>query len=1149
MKTLKIMLTPPPEWADIPSLIELEAQFRKAQPMRAIFEDLVPGELLRKAAPLMAQKYYPLLLKIALSGKEPLLYKGGLLAAAYKQKGKQSECESYRSLMVSSGIAKAFHALYRKELVRPLRAYALPLQIGGLPGMSISHASQALLAFTYAMRQQGLNVAILFLDVQQAFYRLLRQHMLEYADERSLRSLFTALQLPEETYDKFCALVCQDSALSQAAVGEHLRAMIAEFFRTTWFIVPGSTDITHTRRGSRPGDSLADICYTFALSKILKPLINLAECQAGVDLRWSGSREPFAHSMHTPLGPVCPIWADDLAIAFAHPDPDGVLLEVQKVVGGLFDVLIPAGMQPNTKAQKTEVLVDLRGKGKQNCLRRLMQQDMNLTIETKWNAPRLRVVDAYKHLGTWITTGGRLLLDMRTKFAHAHTLVTKYKGPIFANKSFPLCKKIELFNALVLSTIVFNTAAWHVLSTIETRHFTCGILKLYRRLAQLHFGSIAFHWTTETTCARLQLPSPAMLLISARLRYLQQLVQNGPDQLWGILQLDGTWWQLIESDLEWFRETLPDYTPEPTLQEWTDLSAHLQKPGQGWKAAIKRAVRLRVAYATMHWKWREWHKRILDTLIEFDLYTPSTADSMKGQHICMPCKKRFNRAAAWAVHAFKCHGRVKHARTVAQGTLCVACLKQYASTVSLVNHLAYSTQCLMHFRALNEEINVSPGLNSRQELKGRRPLHLPYLQAQGPLREPMPVIQHREPDYITCSLAWTQAWEKGVDLPPEQKLQWMLTCTAQLVVPFESLAHHLSCWIVESAMQEETTVDLFAVGHRLLHSLKMETFVGKGESPTGGHADHDVFDIFATWEFEKRPSMSLSGRIFYRPVVVAHLFSGRRREGDLQSHLEAWKGILEGARILSIDIIFHPTLGDMLNSETQALFRRAIAEGVLHALVCGPPCETWSVARHRDDQGPRPLRSAELPGGLPGLRPKEIKQLSIGNELLGVAAVLFLDCLVHGVFMLLEHPEEPWTKEEAASIWRLDVIKILASFANCSMAHVLQGHFGALSAKPTRFLLANSTPDYDEIFLSHRTSSFPPSRASIGKNPDGTWKTACLKEYPNALCRAIAHVIEVSLSCNIFREPASDTEWFHEAVEKLCKDFNLEANMGPDYAG
>lgn len=53
----------------------------------------------------------------------------------------------------------------------------------------------------------------------------------------------------------------------------------------------------------------------------------------------------------------------------------------------------------------------------------------------------------------------------------------------------------------------------------------------------------------------------------------------------------------------------------------------------------------------------------------------------------------------------------------------------------------------------------------------------------------------------------------------------------------------------------------------------------------------------------------------------------------------------------------------------------------------GSPCETWSQARERNVRDspfpPRVLRTAELPWGKESLSLRELRQLSVGNSLMG----------------------------------------------------------------------------------------------------------------------------------------------------------------------
>ena len=54
----------------------------------------------------------------------------------------------------------------------------------------------------------------------------------------------------------------------------------------------------------------------------------------------------------------------------------------------------------------------------------------------------------------------------------------------------------------------------------------------------------------------------------------------------------------------------------------------------------------------------------------------------------------------------------------------------------------------------------------------------------------------------------------------------------------------------------------------------------------------------------------------YRPRVFAHLFSGHRRAGDIQSHLEK-----AGVFAISVDVIFHADYGDLAKPETFSFLR------------------------------------------------------------------------------------------------------------------------------------------------------------------------------------------------------------------------------------
>ena len=159
--------------------------------------------------------------------QEPLIFKGCLLTPAYRGKGSPTECSSYRSLLVSSPIGKALHAMLRHVTIHHFHKISQPFQIGGLPGKSIAQATHPLLAYQWAARTRKLSTGFIFIGVTNAFYRVLRQHITATPDPRGVQQLFLNLGLPEGSYDEFAALLATDSAFQQSDVPPHLSRMLA----------------------------------------------------------------------------------------------------------------------------------------------------------------------------------------------------------------------------------------------------------------------------------------------------------------------------------------------------------------------------------------------------------------------------------------------------------------------------------------------------------------------------------------------------------------------------------------------------------------------------------------------------------------------------------------------------------------------------------------------------------------------------------------------------------------------------------------------------------------------------------------------------------------------------------------------------------
>lgn len=193
--------------------------------------------------------------------------------------------------------------------------------------------------------------------------------------------------------------------------------------------------------------------------------------------------------------------------------------------------------------------------------------------------------------------------------------------------------------------------------------------------------------------------------------------------------------------------------------------------------------------------------------------------------------------------------------------------------------------------------------------------------------------------------------------------------------------------------------------------------------------------------------------------------------------------------------------------------------------------------------GPRVVRSRSRLQGLKCLTQKEMRQVEVGNQLLGVTLVLVWSAIISGATAIVEHPAEPADKN-LPSIWHLDVVAFFLRFACCNKVRIEKGRFGGLSPKPTDLLIVHGLTDTTGFFVENRTTPLPRT-TRIGRDVDGGWKTSILKRYPPDLCRVFAALFDVCQpESDLMETPPS---WFSETVSKLQANFDCNVAMGPDY--
>lgn len=1123
----------------LPTLYQIEQQFRKTSPGKAMFIDQVPGELLHRLPRRMAQIYFSLFCKQAAFVQEANIFKGGFLVPAYK-KGNPKLIQNFRSLYISSTVGKSFHALYRGDLVEYFDAQRLDLQVGGVPGQGLTQPVQSLRLMQMQAIRAGRSYAILFVDVANAFYRLLRQHIVAVQGERrDVRTLFDRLELPPDSYAEFQTMLSQPPAIEASGAPEHLRQLFSEFYKSTWFQLKHDQHLIQTRRGSRPGDTFADLCFSFALIKIVQVAVDrIVERYPALRISWNGLDSPIPGGIqYHKLDALMPIWADDLALAFDADSAEELIDMSREVVSIIFHRLRAAGLRPNLQTGKSELLIDVRGAGALEIRREMLRQNYSLQI-TGGEAPEtIQMVGSYKHLGTWIQAGGGVAKDVGVKFGIAHDTMTKYKSQIFANRAMALCRKRQFFDSLIMSALLYNTAVWVPRNKRQTMQIEAGFTKLYKRLALYHWGKQALTWSSHWTLYKMRLPSSTTVLTVARLRYLGQLVRTGQPILWALLQRDGEWHDRTNQDLAYLMEYCPEADlPLPIQQHWDVLHDLLVKSPGYWRRLMRTLVARSISVQTIDAEWKHWHQEIRTELIAAKCVSMPTASQTSNTHYCLQCTRVFSKRSFLAVHAFKVHGKANRARAFVTGRQCEACLKIYELHSDALNHVKRSEHCYAFYQQRGVTVLREPGVNSRHEKHSKHALRQPFQQAEGPRQRPIRIQVPEEGPRETLKEEWTRAWQMRSDA--QDGLDRVRRATLCTWLYHEEILATYDEWLKGMSQNEEMTLDDLSWLGRFPLRASIDWFISGQLKETVPDEEFEAFFQRQAWLMTaiKMPGPS---EVTYHPKVFAHLFSGARREGDFQQFVE----LLDGMAI-SVDVIFDLDKGNLLKYETFQLFARALRERVLHGCLAGPPCETWSRARDVGTGGPRVLRSRQRLQGHKFLNCREAAQVSLGNSLLGVTLRLFLIALISGATSLIEHPASPDDAPHLPSIWYLPVIHLFRRFENCELIRIQQGRYGGKAPKPTDLLVANGGPRVNDFFVSRRTTPLPQG-GWIGKDQAGKWKTTTLKEYPPDLCRILASLMSESQPHAEFLE--EQPKWFMEAVALLTAKYDANATMGPDY--
>ena len=1151
---------------DLPSLTDLEIALRRVRKNKAIGLDMIPPELCHACPTILARQLYGALLKLVCHGQEALPHKGGLLTPAFKGKGSPCEASSYRSLLVSSHIGKALHRTVRQTQATLLEAFMVPQQLGGRRRVPVTLGLHEARAFLRSRQGQMQSVALLMVDLTEAFYRVLRPLAVgcEYTDFE-IAQVANKLKLEPDVVYQLHQHLAEQSATAQAGMKPHYQSVLAALHTDTFFKLPGQRDQSRTTIGSRPGDSFADVVFTFLFSRVIQNFqIKLGACGLQTYVDQLDRFDPFVRPPPIASDAVPyngPVWMDDLCLCFAAPSSEAVLQKATVATSLLLDTLEEHAMTPNLKPGKTELLVSLRGRGVRAVKARLFgpNSTRSLPILGEHRCHSLSVVGQYQHLGGLLHHGGDHRHEMRRRVAIAHQSFNRLRKSIFGNKAIALDRKAQLFDSLIMSKLLYGCESW-VLRTWQHKQFLhSAIMRLYRRLLGVRHDAAL---CDDSICVALNVLTPTELLRRARLRYLGTLHRCFDAVTWDVLHSDLEWCALVRDDLCWMWNQISTSSslsdPASSLASWRYLWCY---HGGYWKGLIKRACLHACLQRSNDLQVRQGHHQILDLLSEQGSIVPGPLRDVApvvvppGKFGCLGCQRAFRSRAGEGAHMFRCHGIISSLRWLYDGTACPSCLREYHSVDRLQAHLRHHDQCRQVLQNLPPIDTPCAGIGSQTHREQGLAANglVPPLPGEGPHRCPAPVRDILDFD---TDLYADIAEVLMDDSTTSQRVAAIRAAGSNRCSSWTSFTQTLRqarCNISPDDLQQygfDTMAQLDDFFEILLTADDWSFFAAAAVPPRRITPTKE--DLFVAFSASCPVPCVVQPRSFGVHRMILHAFSGRRRHGDFQEFVEACVDQNPGIvlHVVSVDIVLSSLWGDVTRKETQQMWFHAIRQKYVVAYLAGPPCETWSkareVAQETGRHGPRVVRTRTALWGLGTLSVKEIKQVYIGNALMMFSLLALVHLSGTGGCGALEHPAEPST-EHSASIWRTEIVALLLKIPGFERITFAQGLLGARSPKPTTLLLLN-LPQMSQWIHRSRLCADLPKASSIGRSKEGHWNTMSLKEYPPALCKALAGCISAAVS-----ELEVDTECvispeFWSRCSTMVSD-RFDDCIGPDFAG
>ena len=451
----------------LPTEEELSKAIDSLAPGKAPGSDSIPPDLIKRCKTTLLQPLHELLCQCWEEGAVPQDMRDAKIVTLYKNKGERSDCNNYRGISLLSIVGKVYARVLLARLQKLAERIYPESQCGFRAGRSTVDMVFSLRQLQEKSREQNLPLYIAFIDLTKAF------------DLVSRDGLFKGLE--------------------KIGCPPKLHSLIESFHSNMKGTVQFNGNLSEAfdiRSGVKQGCVLAPTLFGIFFSLVLRYAFGTS--QEGVYLRTRSDGKLFNLARLKAKTKVREtiirdmLFADDAAVA-SHKEA-----ELQSMMDCFSQACKEFGLTISLK--KTNVI----------------GQDTPAPPVITIDNYELDVVHEFTYLGSTITDNLSLDKEIDRRIGKASTTLARLTKRVWSNPELTVKTKMAVYNACVLSTLLYGSESWTTYSRQEKRLNSFHMRSLRRILGITWQEKV----TNAEVLSRANLPSMYTLLRQRRLRWL-----------------------------------------------------------------------------------------------------------------------------------------------------------------------------------------------------------------------------------------------------------------------------------------------------------------------------------------------------------------------------------------------------------------------------------------------------------------------------------------------------------------------------------------------------------------------------------------------------------------------------------------------------